>query len=206
MRSAAPQQVVTIPIQRANAFIARHHRHHLPPSGAQLAVGLVRGPRLVGVAILGRPVPPAVDDGATIEVTRTGTDHAHDHTGVEVALYRASWHVARVYGYHRLITHTHLGEITRALRAVGLRPVATVPPRARTHTPVGTAHGRGVDGVCRTRWEAAGVRSGTVSSPRTTTAASHQRHIATVCADGGGRQPRPQEGAARTAKTSRWAA
>jgi len=145
-----------IPIPRAITFITRHHRHHPPPAGAQLAVGIVHGTRLVGVAILGRPVPPAMHDGATVEITRTGTGYADRSTEVEVALYRAAWSVARVYGYHRLITHTHTGAITRGLSAAGLRPVATLPPRAASHTPIGTAHGRGVDGVCRTRWETAG--------------------------------------------------
>src|ERR1043165_1905380 len=111
MPSAGQQQAVMIQIQRAVPFVARRHRHQPPPDGAHLAAGIMRGTRLMGVAILGRPVPPAHDDRPAVEGTRTGIDNAAN-TAVEAALYRAAWSVARMYGYQRLITHTHLGEIT----------------------------------------------------------------------------------------------
>jgi hypothetical protein len=184
---ASQQRAVTIPIRRASAFITRHHRRHAPPVGAQFAVGITRGTRLVGVAILGRPVPPAVDDGATAEVTRTGTDGS---TGVEVALYRAAWSLVRVGGYRRLITHTQTGEVTRGLREVGLRPVATLPPRAGTHTPKRARTDRGVDGVCRTRWETAATQAATPAHPAAVPATRHR--ISTITGQNQhGHRPRP---------------
>jgi hypothetical protein len=132
-------------------------------------------------------VPPAVDDGATAEVTRTGTDGS---TGVEVALYRAAWSLARARGYRRLITHAQTGEVTRGLREVGLRPVATLPPRAGTHTPKRARTDRGVDGVCRTRWETAATQAATPAHPAAVRATRHR--ISTITGQNQhGRRPGP---------------
>jgi hypothetical protein len=125
-------RVVQIPIGLADTVITNRRRHHPPPHGALFALGIARGDCLVGVVIAGRPVPPAPDDGATVEVTRTWSE---DTPHLEVLLYRAAWRSARVRGFQRLVTHTQGGEIQRGLREVGLRPVATLPPRAGSHTP-----------------------------------------------------------------------
>lgn len=150
MRDAARLRVVAMTIGQADSVITHRRRHHPPPRGVLFALGVARGDQLVGVVIVGRPVPPAPDDGVTVEVTRTWSD-ATPH--VEVALYRTAWRHARTQSYRRLITHTQAGAIQRGLHAVGLRPVATVPPRAGSHTPRRERTDRGVDGVCRTRWE-----------------------------------------------------
>lgn len=150
-----------ISIDHADDFITRHHRHHPPPRGALFAVGLARHGDVIAVAIIGRPVPPAPDDGVTAEVTRTATDGSAD---VIVALYRVVWRVARLRGYQRLITHTDELQIRRGLAAFGLHPVAKLPPRARSHTPRRARTDRGVDGVCRIRWETASAQSRTASS------------------------------------------
>lgn len=156
------QHPVVIPIPLAAAFIARHHRYHPPPVGARFALGVLTGAGLAGVAIIGRPVPPAVDDGVTAEITRTGTDGT---LRGEAVLYCAAWNLVRADGYTRLITHTQAGEITRGLREVGLRPVASLPPRSATHTPARAPTGRGVDGVCRTRWETTSTQARTRPRP-----------------------------------------
>ena len=66
------------PITRAeaDAFIREHHRHHGAPVGAlwRQAVHDDAG-RLVGVAVVGRPVARALDDGLTVEVTRSAPHH-----------------------------------------------------------------------------------------------------------------------------------
>ncbi len=147
----------SITVECASEFITNHYRHHAPPAGALFALGITHDDgQPLGVAIAGRPVPPAWDDGATVEITRT-RGSIDGSSQIEVALYRAAWRVARAGGYRRLITHSPAGDITLGLREIGLRPVAALPPRARSHTPWRARTDRGVDGVRRIRWEASSV-------------------------------------------------
>lgn len=145
--------LISITIWRASEFITNHDRPHSPPAGAQFALCLTDGNgRLLGVAIAGRPVPPARDDGTTVEITRSaGSMDGSSH--VEIALYRAVWRVARAEGYRRLITHSQLGDLELGLREIGLRPTATLPSRDCSYTPWRARTDRGVDGARRTRWE-----------------------------------------------------
>jgi hypothetical protein len=178
MNTSANLRVVWVSVDDADAFLTWHYRHHPPPAGALFALGIARASedRLLGAIIAGRPVPPAQDDGATVEITRVGTDGSPH---VEVALYRAVWKVVRACGYHCLITHTHVGQIRLGLRQVGVRPVAALPPRAGSHTPRRARTDRGVDGVCRTRWgavESGGRNAGTGRCGSSHTSAASARH------------------------------
>jgi hypothetical protein len=121
-----------------------------PPRGALFAAVISSRIGTRAAAIVGRPVPPARDDGFTLEITRIRTDGA---ISVEVAIYRAVWQLIRLRGYRRLITHTEMGVIRRGLVTLGLTPAAAVPPRAGAHVPPRLRVGRGVDGACRVRWE-----------------------------------------------------
>lgn len=124
-----------------------------PPDGALFAVTISNRQVAKAVAIVGRPVPPAGNDGFTLEVTRVRTDGS---VAMEVAVYRAIWQLVRLRGYRRLITHTELASIRRGLAGVGLVPVAAVPARAGASTPPQLQVGRGVDGARRVQWEMAG--------------------------------------------------
>jgi hypothetical protein len=70
--------VVPLTFRDACAFIAAHHRHHRPPRGMKFAIGVRDREHLVGVATVGRPVARHLDDGATVEVTRTCTAGARN--------------------------------------------------------------------------------------------------------------------------------
>jgi hypothetical protein len=151
--SAMDLWLVSITIGRASEFITNHDRPHSPPAGAQFALGITDGDgHLLGVAIAGRPVPPARDDGTTVEITRSASS-MDGSSHVEIALYRAVWRVARAEGYRRLITHSQLGDVELGLREIGLRPAAALPPRDCAFTPWRARTDRGVDGARRTRWE-----------------------------------------------------
>lgn len=108
------------PITRAEAceFIARHHRHHLPPQGYRVAVAVSDGQRVVGVATLGRPVARHLDDGWTCEVTRCCTDGTPH---VASKLYGAAARLARALGYRRCISYTLTEERGTSLIAAGWR-------------------------------------------------------------------------------------
>ena len=66
--------IVSLELGEANAFVAQHHRHHRPVVGHKFSIGAVMGEKIVGVAIIGRPVARGRDDGETLEVTRLCTD------------------------------------------------------------------------------------------------------------------------------------
>jgi hypothetical protein len=50
------------------------HRHHNPMPGCKFSIGVSDGEKIVGVAMVGRPVGRRLDDGWTLEVNRVATD------------------------------------------------------------------------------------------------------------------------------------
>ncbi|WP_370592572.1 XF1762 family protein [Streptomyces ardesiacus] len=61
--------------REAKDFVRAWHRHHPPPAGQIFAVGAADETGILpAVAIVGRPVARHLDDGATLEVTRTASD------------------------------------------------------------------------------------------------------------------------------------
>lgn len=60
--------LIPVSLKEANAFVAEHHRHHKPVTGHKFSIGCQSMGRLVGVAIVGRPVSRYLDDGLTLEV------------------------------------------------------------------------------------------------------------------------------------------
>lgn len=110
--------ITPITQREANAYVAQHHRHHKPVTGAIFCVAASDGETVRGVAIVGRPVARALQDGWTAEVTRCCTDGARNACSM---LYGAAWRVARAMGYRKLITYTLAEEGGASLRAAGFR-------------------------------------------------------------------------------------
>ena len=102
----------------ACAFIRDYHRHHFPPQGHLFSIGVNDSKKVVGVAIVGRPVARMLDDGWTAEVTRLCTDGT-PHVGSK--LYAACWRAVRAMGYRRLITYVLEREPGTSLKASGWR-------------------------------------------------------------------------------------
>lgn len=108
--------VIPITLRAANEFVKTHHRHNKPCRGHKFSIGLEKDGELVGVAIAGRPVARALDDGFTLEINRTctiGTKNANS------MLYGAIWRCAKAMGYRRAVTYTQGIESGASLRAVG---------------------------------------------------------------------------------------
>lgn len=120
--------------------------------GHKFSVGVANDDVLVGVAIVGRPVARHLDDGQTLEVTRTATDGT---ANVNSMLYGACWRVASGLGYRRLLTYTQAGENGASLRAAGWRVIAERPARPGWDRPSRPREDRGTAGIPRTLWEAA---------------------------------------------------
>jgi len=148
-------------ISRATEFVADNHRHSTPPQGGLFAVSVRQLRRTVGVAIIGRPVAPALQDGVTAEVTRLCT--GEDKLTAEIEggkqgrrdacslLYAAARRAAIALGYRRLITYTLATEPGDSLRGAGWVETARVkgadwdrPGRRRKKQ----------EHVDRVRWEA----------------------------------------------------
>ena len=145
-------QLVPVTFDEACGFVAMWHRHHHPPVGHKFSLGVADGTTLVGVAMVGRPVARAYDDGRTLEVNRTATDGTRNANSM---LYAAAWKVTRNLGYRRLITYTQREETGTSLRAAGWRIVAERPARPGWSVPSRPRQDRGVDAMPRTLWEAA---------------------------------------------------
>jgi hypothetical protein len=139
--------VIPCSVSDAREFVRQFHRHHQPPVSGLFAVACARpgteeefddlGPgesldgafvrsamqsdaKVVGVAIVGRPVARLSDDGFTAEVTRVATDGTRNACSM---LYGACWRAARALGYRRLMTYTLASEPGTSLRAAGWREI-----------------------------------------------------------------------------------
>ena len=112
----------------AFAFVRANHRHHGVPVGALWWHGAHDADgRLVGVAVVGRPVSRRLDDGLTIEVTRLCTDGEPNACSL---LYGAVRRVALDKGYRRGITYILESETGASLKASGWRYLGTTPGKS----------------------------------------------------------------------------
>ena len=109
-------EVVPMSIKDAKIFVERNHRHHHAPLGGLFAIGLADGDKIVGAAVVGRPVARLAQDGFTAEVTRLCTDGTKQSCS---KLYAACWRAARSMGYRKLITYTLTSEPGTSLIASG---------------------------------------------------------------------------------------
>jgi hypothetical protein len=151
--------ILPMTFRQACAWVEAHHRHNKPPRGHKFSVCVVDDEGVIhGVAMIGRPVARAWDDGLTAEVNRTVTDGTKNANS---ALYGAAWRICREMGYQRVVTYTQGDEPGTSLRAAGYRIVgersarpgwadSTADERLRKmRDPVGNG------GVPRTVWERA---------------------------------------------------
>lgn len=143
-------EITPINLDEANAFVSVHHRHHRPVPGAKFCVAVSNwvyfAPevqpttelKIVGVAIVGRPVARMSDNGFTLEVNRLCTD------GTKNAVSKLKGAICKVgfgLGYRRIITYTLPSEGGGSMRAAGWKLVGergggnwNVPSRPRIDT------------------------------------------------------------------------
>ena len=109
--------IITPITQRAaKEYIRQHHRHHPPPVGSVFQLSVTQNGKIVGVAMVGRPVARLLDDKTTLEVNRLCTQ------GVKNAcskLYGASARIAKELGYKKIITYILDSEKGTSLKAAG---------------------------------------------------------------------------------------
>lgn len=127
--------LIPIKLGEANAFVTAHHRHHKPVVGHKFSIGATMDDRVVGVAIVGRPVSRHRDDGATLEVTRLCTDGTRNACSF---LYGACARGAFALWFRKIGTYILASENGASLKAAGWRLIGergggswSVPSRPR---------------------------------------------------------------------------
>ncbi|WP_373299124.1 XF1762 family protein [Novosphingobium colocasiae] len=131
-------QLSPISFRDATAFVDLHHRHHRAPQGHKFSLAVVEDNRIIGVAIVGRPVSRYQDDGRTLEITRlcvipdlpkvvdrSGREHAHPACSF---LYGAAKRATFALGYSRFITYILDDEAGKSVLAAGLEFVGRTKP------------------------------------------------------------------------------
>ncbi len=122
-------RLVIVPIKQkeAMAFINQHHRHHKAPIGSIFQLAVALNNKVVGVAMVGRPVARSLDNGWTLEVNRLCTDGTKNACSM---LYAACWRVCKNLGYRKLITYILKSENGISLYAAGWKLIAEVNGRS----------------------------------------------------------------------------
>ena len=113
-------EICPMTLREANAYVEQHHRHHGHVTGHKFSIGLTDGKKIVGVAIVGRPVSRYLDDGWTLEVTRLCTDGSKNACSM---LYAAAWRASRAMGYKRIVTYILDTESGTSLKVAGWKCV-----------------------------------------------------------------------------------
>jgi hypothetical protein len=110
--------IVPLELQDANELVTRWHRHHEKVIGHRFSSGAldVRENRLVGAAIVSRPVARMTDQRTTVEITRLVTDGTRNACSI---MYAACARIARELGYQKIQTFILESEPGISLRAAG---------------------------------------------------------------------------------------
>lgn len=118
---AGKLKIVPITQAEAKAFIKRYHRHHAPSIGSIFNIACAFDGKIVGVAMVGRPVARGLDDGWTVEVTRLCTDGTKNTCS---KLYAAARKISAAMGYKKIVTYILESEQGTSLKAAGWKMVA----------------------------------------------------------------------------------
>ena len=129
MKLKSSLQIYPATLAESNAFVKSHHRHHQPVPGSKFCLSVVKDGEgdPCGVAIVGRPVARAYDNGLTLEVNRVATDGTPNACS---ALYGACRRATFALGYRRLITYTMESESGSSLRGAGWKVIGEVKGRS----------------------------------------------------------------------------
>lgn len=121
--------VVSLSLTEANEMVAKHHRHHQPLAIQLFSLGLedIQAQKLVGAAIMARPVARALDDTETVEIARLVTDGTPNACSALMgAVAKAVW----ALGYSRLTTYIGEDEPGTSLKAAGWKKVSDTRPKS----------------------------------------------------------------------------
>ena len=150
-------KVLPLTLKVANAYVEEYHRHNKPCVGHRFSIGaLDKDEKMVGVAIIGRPISRKLDDGLTAEVNRVCTN---DDSPKNVCsfLYARAWRIWQQMGGERMITYTLQSEPGSSLRGAGWKIVGEVNRPSSWYKSRVDKYERDAQGVYsqrKFRWEA----------------------------------------------------
>ena len=121
-------KVTPMSLREANEYVNNFHRHNKETRGHKYSIGASDGKNLVGVAIVGRPVARALDDGYTAEVLRVCVQDDYPKNTCSF-LYGRCWRIWQQMGGERMITYTLQEESGSSLKAVNWKIIGE--PKAR---------------------------------------------------------------------------
>lgn len=119
--------VAPMTLRAAREYVNVNHRHHRAPQGGLFAVACEDAGKVVGCAIVGKPVARMLNDGLTVEITRLCTDGTRNACSF---LYRVCVRVARAMGYRRILTYTLATESGASLRGAGFEVTRKTKPES----------------------------------------------------------------------------
>ena len=155
-------KTIPISLKAANEFVTTHHRHNKKTAGHKFSIGAMLDGELIGVAICGRPVARALDNGTTLEVLRVCIKDPAPRNACSY-LYARCQKIWTAMGGEKIITYTLESEPGSSLKAVNWLMAATTKKRAaknlwNTRRPEHAGYkavreGQVADGVIKNRWE-----------------------------------------------------
>ena len=114
----APTMLKIIPLELsdANSLVKRWHRHHKEVQGHRFSIGVMddKTGKVVGAAVVGRPVARRINYRTTLEVTRLVTDGTKNACSI---LYAACARIGREMGYQKIQTYILDNETGVSLKA-----------------------------------------------------------------------------------------
>ena len=155
-------KTIPISLKAANEFVTTHHRHNKKTAGHKFSIGAMLDGELIGVAICGRPVARALDNGTTLEVLRVCIKDPAPRNDCSY-LYARCQKIWTTMGGEKIITYTLESEPGSSLKAVNWLVAATTKKRAaknlwNTRRPEHAGYkavreAQIADGVIKNRWE-----------------------------------------------------
>ena len=116
-------------LKKANEYVKAYHRHSKMVVGCKFCIAAIDDEnKVIGVAIVGRPVARRLDDEYTGEIVRTCTEGVKN---VNSFLYGACARIWKEMGGTKIITYTLETESGISLKAAGYKHNATTKPFAK---------------------------------------------------------------------------
>ena len=113
-------KVIPLSLKEANEFVTKYHRHNKKCTGHKFSIGAEFKGKLVGVAIIGRPIARKLDNKFTLEINRNCVlDDAPK--GTCSFLYSKAIKVWQTMGGKKIITYTLDYESGSSLKAVNFK-------------------------------------------------------------------------------------
>lgn len=146
-------RIVPLTLKVANDFVEQHHRHSARTSndGGKFAIGLELGGKLVGVAIVGRPVARLLQqDPGTAEILRVcvAPEAPRNSTSRLTARVTRIW---QLMGGRKVVTYTLARESGASMRGCGFEVEGTIDAR-RWDCPSRPRRARAIESEDKLRW------------------------------------------------------